>query len=242
MDLLEFYKKYKSCEELRNCKQLSVDVWNRIEHIINLVVDKTTGFDVALESIRYEIRNILEAIDPNLPDHDFWMSVNGDLSQVSEIKANYECEAPSNESIRKFNEFQVKAFNSLIWQISECRNNHFSYDIQLYEPIIGTTLIRKGILAITMEVNGKSLIRKVNLSGDIYHLLMSKKPTCFADLEGTCKSYVFVQIMILIADALTDVPREVSETIMKLVQEGGPLNMDINSITNELVHPSEIIE
>lgn len=73
----EFIKKYCwAPDSVADCHQIT---WDLLEDIQETLEDKSLTNDTAVGAILYDINNLLEVIDKNLPDYEFLMQMKKEL-------------------------------------------------------------------------------------------------------------------------------------------------------------------
>ena len=77
----EFIKKYCwAPTSAPNCHQIT---WDLLEDIQETLENEEITYDDAAGAILYDINNLLEVVDKNLPDYKFLLQLKGDLAPES---------------------------------------------------------------------------------------------------------------------------------------------------------------
>lgn len=83
MTLLDLDRIFGNAKVLK-CKQASIDTWEEIEETITQWQDREVPFDTAIGAIHYDVTTILEILDKELYDFNFWKEVEAALSNIKE--------------------------------------------------------------------------------------------------------------------------------------------------------------
>lgn len=145
--------------------------------------------------------------------------------------------APTDDSIRILNEMERKAQDNFIMKLCDNRPNSLHAEILFFQQIASLDSFEpKGTMVVMVQINGKQYERKVDLNCSFTRWALEHRHEChrWGDItDDKVRQYIFLQLMIIITQAILDDP-ESGEFMLNKIQTNGPINLSLGDIQDEL--------
>lgn len=153
-----------------------------------------------------------------------------------EVKV-HEHRAPTDDSIRILNEMERKAQDNFIMKLCDNRPNSLHAEILFFQQIASLDSFEpKGLMVVRVQINGKQYERKVDLNCSFTRWALEHRHTHQRWGEITddrVRHYIFLQLMIIITQAVLDDPKS-GDYMLSKIQTNGLINLSLSDIQDEL--------